>query len=357
MYYDHNNHNNRKELLKRIFYLSGITVGVYLLFAYVLVLVIPFLFAFAFVRAMWPFAERIGINTGMSKKCAGYILAGTVTLLLTVVFAGIGYGLYIQLRKLVCNFSYIQLVLENNINHMCCVFEESFNIRNGTIRNMLISSSDGVMNICVDKILPYVTKNGAAVLKFITSAGISILFFVIASWILFGDYEMIRNDFTGSFIYKNVKGLIINIKDTVWAFVKTQLIIIAIIAIVCSIGLMLVRNPYALLLGVFIAFFDALPVVGSGSVFVPWSIACIVRGDVGKGTVLLVLYLVCLILREVLEPKIMGQQSGLRPIYTLISFYIGIKLFGISGIILGPVFVTAIYYIYKTSISPNEQEP
>ena len=83
----------------------------------------------------------------------------------------------------------------------------------------------------------------------------------------------------------------------------------------------------------------------------------IVRGDVGKGTVLLVLYLVCLILREVLEPKIMGQQSGLRPIYTLISFYIGIKLFGISGIILGPVFVTAIYYIYKTSISPNEQEP
>ena len=164
MYYDHNNHNNRKELLKRIFYLSGITVGVYLLFAYVLVLVIPFLFAFAFVRAMWPFAERIGINTGMSKKCTGYILAGTVTLLLTVVFAGIGYGLYIQLRKLVCNFSYIQLVLENNINHMCCVFEESFNIRNGTIRNMLISSSDGVMNICVDKILPYENVNVLSIL-------------------------------------------------------------------------------------------------------------------------------------------------------------------------------------------------
>ena len=119
----------------------------------------------------------------------------------------------------------------------------------------------------------------------------------------------------------------------------------------------LINNPYAILIGILIAIIDAFPIVGSGIVLIPWAIIYALRGDFVSAAVLVAAYLLCMLIREILEPKIMGQQTGLRPIYTFISFFIGIQVFGILGVMLGPIGIVIIKNIYLMTISPKEQSP
>ena len=144
---------------------------------------------------------------------------------------------------------------------------------------------------------------------------------------------------------------------TMGAYFKTQGIIIGIVAIISTLGLLVLRNPYAFLLGILIALFDAFPIVGSGSILIPWALYQLIQGNLFQAGVLALMYLLTLVIREVLEPKILGQQTGLRPIYTFVSFYIGIQLFGIIGVILGPIGMVMIQSLYSTMICPKQQSP
>ena len=101
-------------------------------------------------------------------------------------------------------------------------------------------------------------------------------------------------------------------------------------------------NEYAVLLGISIAIFDAFPLMGSGVVLIPWSILEIVGKNYYEAAILLTIFCVITFLREILEPRLIGKEIGLKPLYILISVYVGIQLFGIMGVILGPISLTVL---------------
>ena len=102
------------------------------------------------------------------------------------------------------------------------------------------------------------------------------------------------------------------------------------------VGLSILRVRYALLMSLIIAVVDILPILGTGTVLIPWAIFSYVTGDGGLGTGLLILYAIVLILRQLIEPRIVGSSLGLHPLATLASIYLGIKLIGLGGIFIGP---------------------
>lgn len=111
-------------------------------------------------------------------------------------------------------------------------------------------------------------------------------------------------------------------------------------------GFFLLRVKNALLWAMLICLLDALPVLGTGTVLIPWALVCLIRGDtalaIGLGGVFAVISLV----RSVLEPKLVGKQLGLDPLVTLIAMYAGFKLWGITGMILSPLLaVTATQFL------------
>jgi sporulation integral membrane protein YtvI len=128
-------------------------------------------------------------------------------------------------------------------------------------------------------------------------------------------------------------------KRAVGGYVRAQVILMTIVGIIGISGLLILRNPYALMIGLIMAFLDFLPIVGSGSVLIPWALFHVLTGDMRQAVGLLALYGVITIVRQVLEPKILGEQIGMHPLLSLMSVYIGFKIFGIIGIILGPVMV------------------
>lgn len=96
-------------------------------------------------------------------------------------------------------------------------------------------------------------------------------------------------------------------------------------------------NPYYIMAGMLIGILDALPIFGTGTVLIPWSVLRLLVGDWGQAVLLAGLYLVCYLVRQILEAKMMGGQVGLSPLETLASVYVGLELFGFFGFILGPL--------------------
>ncbi len=103
-----------------------------------------------------------------------------------------------------------------------------------------------------------------------------------------------------------------------------------------ALGLFLLGIAYPFLLAFLIAFLDILPVLGVGTVLLPWGFFSFATGRVGRGIGILVLYLVITVIRQVAEPHLVGKSLGMHPILVLVSFYAGLRLFGFAGLLLGP---------------------
>ena len=100
---------------------------------------------------------------------------------------------------------------------------------------------------------------------------------------------------------------------------------------------MLLGISRGILWAALVALVDAVPVLGTGTVLVPWALVRFLQGDVMQGAGLLAVFGLSWLVRSVLEPRIVGKSLGLDPLISLIAFYVGFKLWGIPGMILAPM--------------------
>ena len=119
-------------------------------------------------------------------------------------------------------------------------------------------------------------------------------------------------------------------------YFRAQYILMVVVGIISIIGLLILRSPYPLLLGLLFAVLDFLPIVGTGAVLVPWALLSFAMGNVQQGIGLAVMYGVITVTRQVLQPKILGDQMGAHPLASLMSIFIGFRMFGLLGLVIGP---------------------
>ena len=134
---------------------------------------------------------------------------------------------------------------------------------------------------------------------------------------------------------------------TLGKWLKAQGILIAMNAGLAFIGFMALRVEYTVIMVGVIAVVDALPVVGSGIILLPWAVFCFVTGDTGMGIGLSVLYLVLTLVRGISEPRVVGAQIGLPPLVSLLAIYAGYKLMGVFGMILFPFLAIFIVQLHS----------
>ena len=130
-------------------------------------------------------------------------------------------------------------------------------------------------------------------------------------------------------------------------FIKAQGVILLTISVLCSIVLSLAGVAGGIMFGILAGVLDVLPFIGTGIVLVPLSVWQLINGQYGRMAVCLVLYGVCILTRELLEPKLIGRQIGVAPVFMLLAVYAGIRLFGVGGIIKGPLALIVIVEIWK----------
>ena len=104
-----------------------------------------------------------------------------------------------------------------------------------------------------------------------------------------------------------------------------------------SVGLSIIRIENAVLIAFVISIFDILPVLGTGGIMIPWTIIAALQGNYSLALGLLIVYIIITIIRNILEPKIVGSQVGLHPLVTLMSLFVGAQLFGVLGLFGLPI--------------------
>ena len=142
---------------------------------------------------------------------------------------------------------------------------------------------------------------------------------------------------------------------TLGGYLKAEATLVLVSFVISLVGLYILRFSgfkveFPLLMAIFIGFVDALPILGSGTVMVPWAIICGLNGDLNLGIAIIVLLIIMSIVRQFLEPRLVSKNIGVHPIFTLIAMYTGFKFIGVIGMLIGPIILIIIKNIFATLI-------
>ncbi len=167
---------------------------------------------------------------------------------------------------------------------------------------------------------------------------ISLVYFALDLELINEKIKSILPEKVGKYIVKiREKFLSIGVK-----YVYSYLLIMGITFVVVLLGFLLLRVKHPALLAAVIAFFDIFPVIGVGTVLIPWAVIEIIIGNTARGIGLAVLFIVNELIRQFSEPKILGKNLNMHPIITLVLIYASVSIFGVSGLLLIPVFTVVI---------------
>ncbi|HHT98410.1 MAG TPA: sporulation integral membrane protein YtvI [Clostridiales bacterium] len=321
---------------------------VYLGFKFILPLILPFIIAYFIAFIIRPITDFLCNKLKFSR-----VIAATLSLisLLTVFSIGVYYVFKIiieQLTKVIRNSPIYLEFLSYKLEAICNKIDILFGLNNGSMMYYMDGHLDGIKQNVIYSILPKITEQGLVlIMKLLAGFGV-FLIIIIASLLIVKDMTLYGERYRKCSIYKEMHKITDGLAKAGIGYLKAQGIIAGIVALICTGGLAIIKNEYSLILGIGIAVFDSFPVLGSGLILVPWSIIMVLKGDVLSAAILMTTYLACQIIRQVLEPKLLGEDIGVNAIITLISLYVGIKLFSFTGFILGPVGLIIVITVMKT---------
>jgi sporulation integral membrane protein YtvI len=178
------------------------------------------------------------------------------------------------------------------------------------------------------------------ILKGLPNAFIVAVISIIATFFFSRDKESLEKFFLGLVPPKwreRVEHVYRDLAKALVGYLGAIITLVSITAVITITGLSILGMEYAVTMGLITGFFDILPVFGPGMVFVPWIIISLVTGNIKLGVSLLVLYVIIIVQRQIMEPKLVADTIDVHPLATLAAIFIGLKFFGPMGVILGPV--------------------
>lgn len=324
-----------------------VLLGVYIGFKYLSPLAAPFLFAFAFVSVLHPMLERMQRKYHIKK---GFLTAGI--LLLLCVSAGIGIWCLVVFlfHKLGDLFGQIDLFEEKFylfVGNCCDGMERKFGMDGEGIEKFVLERVNVFIENFQVQVVPKIMNESVGYVKNIAGIVSFLAIMIIAAVLLSKDYHPIMEKLRGREEIRCMLQIGKKVFRHIGTFLRAQAVILLIISCICSVTLFLAGIEGGIAVGLFTGFMDMLPFIGTGLVLMPLAFWQILNGYYAKAVICVILYVVCALMREFLEPKLIGERMGIFPVAILFSVYAGVKLFGVSGIIKGPLALITVYEIYR----------
>lgn len=144
------------------------------------------------------------------------------------------------------------------------------------------------------------------------------------------------------------------VRESVWQWLKAQGKLMGLTYAIVALGLIVLGVRYALLWAILVALVDAVPMLGTGIVLIPWAVTELLRGQMLRGIGLVGVYAVAMLTRTVLEPRLVGRHLGLDPLLTLVFLYVGYRFWGVLGMILVPLLAAAVKGVNSGVSAANE---
>jgi sporulation integral membrane protein YtvI len=347
--------DEKKKFIINAAFVVTVYAVLYFVFVYVIHWIMPFLIGFLIALALRPVAKFVNrfINS-KGKGVAIFVVAAFYAAVAMIVWLLITF-LITQLTDLInlmpnLYFNKIEpLLLEFNdwiVANTETISPDAANTISQIITNGITYISDIIKNtsIAVVQIVTKLISNFPLYL-------ISVIFTIVLSVFISVEYDGITafikrqlpEKFNSTFSEARMF-----LTGTLWKMIKSYMIILFITFIELLTGLSILKVKYALPIAAIIAVLDIMPVVGTGGILIPWAIVELILKNYTLGIGLLVLYLAVTVIRNVIEPRIVGHQIGLHPIITITVMYAGLRLFGFFGLIVAPIIAILVKYLNDT---------
>lgn len=336
-------YEKQKQFLIRLAYIAACLFLFWLFFRYLAVWLLPFLIAMGLATLAEPGINfcRVRLHFKRSFTAAVFtlLLVGLLITLLSLMIARLfdeAYAFLTQLPHYLTALPDLASELRARMERFCAACPENLRVWMDAMTDQVLGQVVNIFSSFSEKCLDQITKAVTSlpqVLLFCATTALAV-FFTTSSFP--SVMAFLRRQMTEPRLQK-ARGVKANLFSTLGKWLKAELILFAITFVLLFIGLLLIGQDYALLLGLLIALVDALPVFGIGTVLIPWVLVCLLVGDVPRGIALVALYAVISLVRSIMEPKIMAAQAGLSPLVALAAMYIGFCTFGVWGMILFPI--------------------
>ncbi|QGT99363.1 hypothetical protein SYNTR_0770 [Candidatus Syntrophocurvum alkaliphilum] len=302
------------------------------------IILFPFLLAIFIVNIIRPTQLFLERKTKLRRSFSAFILLLSFVIAVTFFFTVLLNILYREIMKLYNNLNqYSDLSMAtlydilDQLKYNELVLPGGIQLNEATITRIFAD-----LQAFTDSVLNYSFKIAGNVPGFFLFLIISI----IAAFFILVDYEKMRDKITNYFAKKNmgkVTDTITLAATSTLTFIKVYLFLVLLTATSAYIVFKLLNIEFALLLAIIVGILDIIPVIGPALLLLPWSGILFLTGNPINAFIILLFYIVMMIARRYLEPKIFGDLIGLNPFITLIALYGGFILGGIVGLVVAPV--------------------
>lgn len=350
-------------LLRLLIVIAIIFLSVLIIF-YGLKLLYPFVIAIFIVLLINPiinflqkkarFPRTLAILTTLLLFIT--LFAGFVTILIAEIISGTTYLANTVPEKVA---SMIESIQQFSINKIMPFYEKmssSFNTLDADKQNTIMQSiqeAGSKFSGSVTAFLQTFLTKLPALVSWVPGAATAIIFALLATFFISKDWDNLSRNTVHKLpihLKDKSKNVLLDLKKALLGFIKAQLILISITFVIIIIGLFILKVNHALTVALIIAFVDLLPYLGSSAVLIPWAIYELITGNIFMGVGLIILYVLVAGTRQFLEPKVLSSNLGMDPLATLIALFVGFKLFGFLGLIIGPVALVIGTTLYRTHV-------
>ena len=349
------------EKYKKISYISisavAIIAIIYVFLKYALNIILPFAVSFLIVSLARPIINKMCVKRRIPKPFAS-VLVISVLLFLTAYLSVITVSYALEQLGGITNAILDNLSSEENFLSNAFEKIEEFKLRFPFLNNILPGMDESLYNVALDMVVngfkELSGKLTSLMASFISSLPIFVVTLVVVILSLFyfsKDYDLIIEKIQGLFP-KKLSGILPTVKKDISGVVnkyfKSYFILLIITFAELFSGFLILNISNSFLLAILIAFVDLLPILGVGTVLIPWGIIELIKGNTFLGVGLLILFLILYIARQFIEPKILSKQMDMHPLITIFAMYAGLKLSGLGGMIIAPFIAFVAKTVYNS---------
>lgn len=349
--------------LRFLFVIAVVVFGAIALY-YVSTVTYPFIIAFFIAFLINPLVDFLEEKAKMPRWLAVIvtlvvlfaIVVGLVTLLIAEIVSGTQYLANVVPENFQTLVAYIETLFAQQIiplyQDLAVLFKNLDADQQNTIMNN-IQAVGTQITTTVGQFIQHVLQNIPRLLAWLPNAATVFIFSLLATFFISKDWRRltgIAQTILPAKAHRSGKTVFRDLKKALFGFIKAQATLISITTVIVLIGLLILRVDYAITIALIIGLVDILPYLGTGIVFVPWIIYTAVSGDIPFAIGLGVLYIVVLVQRQIMEPKVLSSSIGLDPLATLVALFVGFKLIGFLGLIAGPVVLVIIRTLHSANV-------
>ncbi len=344
------NLDEKKKFIINFGYFTIWIIIAFLILRVAAVYLLPFVIGIIIAYAVQKPSEFLSKKTRLKKENCAAILSVFVFILAIVFIMLLVWFLYAQFRGLFALFSVRSLSMKNYIEQVYEWLQSYLKGINGEFRRTLNKLTNDAVNSFINKFGVALSNATTTFIKKFPTILISCVVTIVATCFISKEYYKLLK-FVKGFLNDKIIKKVVDFKNIFtecflkfligyfWLFIITYFELL--------IGFLILKIEHFITIAFLIAFLDLLPIFGTGAVLIPWAAVRFVENDYKLGLGLVVLYLFITVLRNIIEPKIVGHQIGINPLFTLLFVFLGFRLGGFFGMLVLPITITVLFTYYR----------